>query len=350
MAKTKGLELPQQRGTFEVKGIVIGTQKEKFATSTKTKTGKDFRSVNFGITFDKNQTLFVGLTGMPQEKVYFSKKGEKGAKPDVKTVDWKDRHTFKNEGYTLIGVNCGLVKTTKDGKEVNDIQRLTPFDACKYIEENLKDGESVYIRGNIEYSHYANQAGELQHNSKLVITQISLCKPVDFEATDFAPDAQFTQPFVFMGISKEEPNFAVEAKVVGYATVEDAEFIVENAKLATNLKKALKPYNSIKAWGDIRTVRNTDTIEVEKDDSDGWGSKNEMDRVTGQYRKTFIVTGADPESMEKEIYKESEMDKAIATMNANENAKKDFGDGGEEDWGGSKIEGEKKKDDDEAWD
>jgi hypothetical protein len=348
MATNKGLGLPQQRGTFEIKGIVMGTLKEKFSTSTKTKTGKDFRSVNFGVTFDKDQTLFVGLTGMPQENVYFSKKGEGGAKPDVKTVPWKDRHTFRNEGYTLIGVNCGLVKTSKDGKEVNDIKRLAPFDACKYIEENLKDGESVFIRGNIEYSHYANQAGELQRNSKLVITQIFLCnKPVDFEAVGFEPDAKFTQPFVFTSVRKEESNFAVEARVVNYATIEDTEFVVQNPKLAENLRKSVKPYTAMKTWGDIRTVKNTEVVEESSDD--GWGEKNTMDRVTGQYRKTLIITGVDPESFDREAYTETLLDKAIETMKANENAKKDFGDG-EEDWGGdSKISGEKKDDDDEAW-
>jgi hypothetical protein len=42
------------------------------------------------------------------------------------------------------------------------------------------------------------------------------------------------------------------------------------------------------------------------------------------------------------------MDKAIATMNANENAKKDFGGDGDEDWGG-KIEGKKDDSSDDAW-
>jgi hypothetical protein len=348
--KNKGLGLPQQRGNFEVKGIVTNTLKESFFKETKTKTGKDFRALNFGITFDKNQTLFVNLTGMPMENVYYSKRGEKGEKPTTLPVPWKERHTFRKEGFSLIGVNCGLTKTTDEkGKELNDIKHLTPFDACKYISENLKDDMSVYIRGNIEYSHYANQAGELQHNSKLVVTQISLCKPVDFEATGFEPDAQFTQPFVFMGVRKEDPNFAVEAKVVNYATVEDTEFVVENPKLADNFRKNVKPFTALKTWGDIRTVKNTDTVEESSSD-DGWGEKNAMDRVFGQYRKTFIVTGADPESMDRETYTEALVDKAIETMNANENAKKDFGE--EEDWGGSgssKIEGKKEEDSDEAW-
>jgi hypothetical protein len=74
-----------------------------------------------------------------------------------------------------------------------------------------------------------------------------------------------------------------------------------------------------------------------------------MDKVTGQYRKAFIITGAEPASIESELYSEDLMEKAVATMNANENAKKDFGDGGEEDWGSGKIEGKKDESSDDAW-
>ena len=350
MATNKGLGLPQQKGTFEIKGVVTGVGRENFYVEKKTRTGKDFRAVNFGITFDKNQTLFVGLTGMPQDNVWFSKRGDKGEKPTTEKVAWKDRYTFRKEGYSLIGVNVGLKKTDNGkGVEVNDIKHLTPFDATKYISETLKDGVSVYVRGNIEFSHFTNQGGELQHNSKLVVTQISLCKPVDFEATNFEPDASFAQPIVFSAVSKEDAGFSVDAKIVNYATVEDANFVVENEKLASNFRKSLKPFTAIKVWGKIRTVKNTEVVE-DSSENDGWGDKNPLGKLTGQYRKTFVITGADPESIEKEVYSEKEIEKAIETMNANDTAKKDFGDG-EEDWGSgdSKIEGKKEEDADEAW-
>jgi hypothetical protein len=349
MATNKGLGLPQQKGTFEIKGVVTNTLKENFYKESKTKTGKDFRSLNFGITFDKNQTLFVNLTGMPQDNVYFSKRGEKGEKPTTEKVAWKDRYTFRKEGYTLIGVNVGLEKTDNGkGVEVNDIKHLTPFDATKYISENLKDGISVYIRGNIEFSHYTNQGGDLQRNSKLVVTQVSMCKPVDFEATGFEPDASFAQPIVFNAVSKEDSRFNVEAKVVNYATVEDTNFAIENPKLADNFRKSLKPFYAIKVWGKIRTVKNTEVVE-DNDASDGWGDKNPLEKLTGQYRKEFIITGADPESMDKDTYAEKEIEKAIDIMNTNDIAKKDFGET-EDDWGSEdKIEGKKEDGDDVPW-
>ena len=38
--KNKGLDLPQTRGNFQVKGIVTGTQKDNFYKETQTKTQK----------------------------------------------------------------------------------------------------------------------------------------------------------------------------------------------------------------------------------------------------------------------------------------------------------------------
>ena len=349
MAINKGLGLPQQKGTFEIKGVIMGVSKENFYSEKKTKTGKDFRSINFGITFDKNQTLFIGLTGMPQDNVYFSKRGDKGEKPTTEKVAWEDRYTFRKEGYTLIGINVGLKKTDNGkGVEVNDIKHLTPFDATKYISENLKDGVSVYVRGNVEFSHYTNQGGETQHSSKLVVTQISMCKPVDFEEKDFIPTASFQQPLVFTGGRKEGNETLLEALVVNYATVENVDFIIKDEKLSTTFKKNLKTYTAVKVWGNIETVKNTKVVEDSGED-DGWGEKNPLDKLTGQYRKTFIITGADKDSVDRETYSEKEIDKAIETMNANDIAKKDFGES--EDWGSedSKIEGKKEEDDDTAW-
>jgi len=347
MATNKGLGLPQQKGTFEIKGVVMGVSKENFYVEKKTKTDKDFRSVNFGITFDKNQTLFVGLTGMPQDNVYFSKRGDKGEKATTEKVAWKDRYIFNKEGFELIGVNCGL-KKTDDGK-ANKIEHLTPFDATKYIGENLKDGMSVYVRGNIEFQSYTNQGGETQHSSKLVVTQISLCKPVDFEEKDFDSTASFQQPLVFIGGRKEGDSALLETLVVNYATVENVDFVIKDEKLAATFKKNLKPYTSLKVWGNIETVKNTEAVEEDSSDSDGWGEKNPLEKLTGQYRKNFVITGADKTTIEKVIYSESEIDKAIETMKANDTAKKDFGE--DDNWtgGDNKIEGKKEEDSDDAW-
>ena len=148
-------DLPETKGTFQVKGIINGVAKEKFYTSKKTKSNKDFKAVNFGCEYQGQQTVYLNLNGMPQKDVYFSKRDPKTQKTDTKPVPWANRKTFAEDGYRMIGVNLGLTKTVdKEGKPVNDRKTMHSFDACDYIRENLKDNMSTFIKGNLDYSSY----------------------------------------------------------------------------------------------------------------------------------------------------------------------------------------------------
>ena len=173
--KKKGLGLPQTRGSFQVRGKVTGTQRDNFYTEKLTKTDKPWRSVAFGVQFDENSTVFVSLNGMERDSVYFSKKEDN--KTVTKEVPWKDRFTFAEKDYSLIGVNVGVTKT-KDakGNEVNDKKRLTDYDACKEIGDNLSDDKTVFVKGTIEFGSYKEK-----HTTKFVPSQGSLGKDIDFE-------------------------------------------------------------------------------------------------------------------------------------------------------------------------
>ncbi len=52
-------DLPETRGSFQCKGKINGVAKDKFYTSKATKTGKDFRAVNFGCAYDDKEYLYV---------------------------------------------------------------------------------------------------------------------------------------------------------------------------------------------------------------------------------------------------------------------------------------------------
>jgi hypothetical protein len=343
MAK-KGLDLVQTRGVFQIRGIVSGVLKDSFYSEKKTKTNKDFRSLSFGLQFAKDSgMLYVSLNGMQQEKVYFSKTVD--GKTDTIAVDWKDRNTFRKDGYRMIGVNVGLEKTVDEkGNEVNKKEYLAPFDACKYISEHLKDGMSVFVKGAIEYSHFIGNDGNVSRSVKLIPNQISLCKDVDFEDEKYEVVADFNQHLVFTGGRKEGDKAIIEAKIINFQTVEETEFIIEDSKLATNFKKGVSPYNSIKVWGNIRTVRNTDEVEVE---DDGWGAPDPTKRVNNPYRREFVITGADPKTIDKTAYTEDAIEKALEAMKSDEKAKNDFGD--DEGWGNSSKKSDKDDDSDVPW-
>ena len=340
-------DLQQTKGQFQFRGIVTGTTKEGFYKEIETKSKKPMRMINFGVEYDKDKKGYISLNGMERDNVYFSKRIEKDGRTttDMKTIPWKDRFNFSEEGYSLLGVNLGVEKTVDDkGKEVNKKEKLVEFDACNEIASHLTDGQSVFIKGNIEYSTYKDK-----HQTKFVPNQVSLCSSdIDFESEDFETINNFTQSIVFMGITKDKEckdrdKFIVSAKIIGYGSIEDFEFVTYHTKLASNLKK-LKPYTAITVYGDIETV--TSVEEVEEED-DGWGDTNKMERINKPFVQELVIKGADKDSIDTELYSEESVEGAIAKLNAKNKATKEF-DSKDDDWGS--VGDNKMTDDDDEWD
>jgi hypothetical protein len=195
MAKARLFDLPETKGTFQLKGIVTGTKKDSFLKEIKTKSNKDMKMLNLGIEYSEGQTLYVNMQGMEQDNVYFSKKSEtKGERGEVVKVPWADRFTYNREGFKIIGKSIGVKKKLdKDGKEVNDKKTLPEFDACKEIADNLKDGQSVFIRGKLDYSNMTDDKGNKKHFKKLIPDQVSLCGNVDFSDEKFEQQNDFNK-------------------------------------------------------------------------------------------------------------------------------------------------------------
>ncbi len=322
MAENKGLGLIETRGLFQLKGIVTGCNSSNFYKETLTRTNKPFRSVFFGVQIDKDSTIYINLNGMEQEKVFFSKSETdpvtKKKSNIIEKVDWKDRFVFGKEGFKLIGINLGIKKIMDDkGNEINDKKVLTPYDACGEISSNLEDGVSVFVKGSIEYSTYNDK-----RQVKFVPNQISLCKPINFEEENYLPEASFNQTIVFDNISQslEKSKFILLGKIIGYNSIEEAEFSIMNEPLAAKFKKVLKPYQSIKVWGDIKVEKNTEEIIS----SDGWGNENPLIKQNSQVKRELIITGADPDSIEKEEYSQDKIDNALSKLKASAVANQEF--------------------------
>lgn len=357
MAETKKkgrlFDLPETKGAFQLKGVVSGMEKDTSYKEIKTKSNKEMRLVNFGLTYDEDKTLYVNLQGMEQENVYFSKRAEnKGEKPQTEKVAWANRFTYNREGFRLIGKNIGVKKKVdSDGKVVNDKKVLTDFDACKEIKENLKDGASVFTKGSIDYSSFTDDKGNKRTSTKLIPTQISLCGDVDFSDEKFEKQNDFNQVIIFMGIDQEKDDsgkptgrFIVLAKIVTYSNIEDVEFIIEDKSLANKFKKSLSPYNAIKVSGHM--VSSTQATVVEDDDDD-WGEEDKLEKVSAPVKREFIITGAKGSSIDKTIYTEENVSDAIAKIKNANKAEDNFGASSNDGWGDSS---DLDNDDDEAWD
>lgn len=346
------INLPETKGEFRLAGVVTGTEKgDKFFKSIKTRSNKDMNLLNFGIETDKNSTVYVSLKGMEKDEVCFYKRPDKKAgetKGTTKKVQWVDRYRFNEEGYKLIGINIGVTKKLNEkGEEVNDSKTMAELDACKKIADNLKDGQSVFTKGKIEFSSYKNDKNEIKRSVKFEPNQVSLCKDIDFEKEDFKPTNQFKQTIIFTSIEMNKDNEndhkgIVGAKIVTYNTIETAEFIIRDKNLFNLFKKNLKPYSSIEVWGNIQNT----TVVEEETESDSWGEEDTFKTVKSPTIRELVITGANPNSIDTETYTEEALDEAIRAL-------KEFGeettDKQLDDTWGSPVDESNKTDDDDEW-
>ena len=335
-------DLQETRGSFQVKGLLSGIESDRFYTSKKTKSGKDFRNVNFGCAYNDKKSVFMNLNGMPQQNVYFSKRDQKTGKTETKAVAWANRNKFNEDGWRMIGVNLGLQKTTdENGKVVNLKKTMTPYDACEYIQANAKDNMSVFIRGSLDFSSFTDGDGNIRRSIKYVPNQISMCQDVKFDEYDNdknKPVHDFTQNIIFVDIDKEKENdkdtgrFVVSAKIVTYNDIIDTEFIINDAKLAGVFKKKLDAYNAITVHGRIEVSHSVQEVTEE----DCWGESNAMNSVNAPTKVELIITGATPSTIDKETYTEKDVVAAIKKIRASKNAEEKFvanDDSSNDDWG-----------------
>lgn len=328
-------DLNETKGTFRIRGIVTGMERDGSYSDKKTKTGKSRRQLSFGLQYKKDEILYVNCEGMERDIVYFSKRNDDGT-TETKQVKWADRHSFKESGFSPIGVSIGLeVQTDKENKSNLIYKRFVEFDACKYIYDHLEDDMSVEVKGRVEYSSYETDKGEKRNNVKLQITSISKCRyDLDLdEITEENAIHYFDQTIMLMGVEKEtkedvETNRAIiSAKIVNYNSIENAEFIIDNlsdkgrSAYCRNLRK-LDPYTSITISGRIYgKAQEEDIVE-----DDGWGEPNPMKKVSRAYVREFLTSGADKSSIDQTLYDEQSVNEAIEKINNAKKADRDFGD------------------------
>ena len=326
MAK-KGLGLPETKGFYQTKGIVTGTKKDGFYKELVTKSKMPMRMVNFALKTSEKSNVYLSMSGMERDFVYFSKTEKVDGKKvtDTIKVPWKDRFDFKKEGYRMFGVNVGVKKVLdKDNKEVNDKKTLVEYDACKEVSDNLVDGVSVFSKGKLDFSSYVKD-GNTKRATKLVPAQLSLCQNVDFEKEGFEASADFKQTFIFDSIEKVDgkEKWLVNTKIITYNSVEQAEFIIYDKALASDFRKQLKPYTAIEVCGVISSLVNDEKVEKSKDDV--WGNENQMSKLNAPIVIEFVITAAYPSSIDTTTYTETAVNQVIQEINANKKASGEFG-------------------------
>lgn len=346
MAKERLHELKQTGNSFQLRGVVTGTKSQKFYKNGTGKNGGSWNAVEFGVKIAENKAVYVKLNGFPRDEVFYYKKGENGEKGTTQKVKWKDRKKSPGKDYRLIGVNISTGKD-KDGQNINET--FVEYDAVEWIHENLSDGDSVFIKGNLEFSSYTDKNGQTRRKVELIPSQISYTKKaVDFDEDDYKEMAEFENTIVFQSIDKEEDEngkstgrFILSGYSIGYNTVESVSFVIDadHVKVASAIKKKMKAGNAIKTYGRIVIYNNLESVEQ---DDDGWGSTetSPMERVNAPTIREYMVYKVDGSTFDTETYTEDAIADAIKKIKAAKEATVNFGDkpnnnvdDDEDDWG-----------------
>ena len=336
-------DLKQNRMTFEARGLITGTKSKNFYRSGTTRAGNSFNEINFGLTIAPQKTIYMKISGFEQNEVFYFEKVKKGEKGETKRIPWKDRKKSPGENYRLSGINISVSKDEK-GKNINEV--LVSYDAVEHLHAALKDGDSFYIKGDIQPSSYVNKDGNVTKKVELVPTQMSYTNdPIDFEAEGFEPKADIMiEPFIFASIDKEmdendKPTgrFVMQGYDVNYNSIELMSFIIEaqDASLANKIKKKMKPGNAMTMYGNINVVH--DIVEVEDDDND-WGvqRKSKQNRVNSRSRFEYVLFDVKGATFDTETYSEDSIAQAMKAIKNAKDASAKFVDVSEtstDDWG-----------------
>ena len=334
MAKKHNVKV--NRGTFKLVGKVKGVEDDRFFKAYTFDSGSQKNAMSFSIKTDKNNESYVNLEGWVCKLAKFNKWDREAKKSLSRECSWEERFDFDEEGFDP---SWGT-RLKMDNKKDSSITTLFQYDACDELKDSLKDDMSVFVEGATEFSHYTKD-GDVKRAKKLNITKMYRQeKDIDFESDKFKEENRFKQEFIFMGIEKElnpeddkaTGRFIVSAKVVTNESVEDVEFVLENKKLAENLRKKVKPYTAITSIGRLVTRVEDDVEEVEEED--GWGDEKDMDGSgsTTRYRE-WIITKVYQESIDTDTYSEE----VLASITQ---AEDDYGD----------FNSDEDDDDDDTWD
>ncbi|MBX6362191.1 MAG: hypothetical protein IRZ03_19235 [Acidobacterium ailaaui] len=297
MAEEKKLE--QTKHSFKLRGVITRLDSSNAVKTGETGNHKPYKRLSFGVKTSELNEIFVELFGMEKDKVFaYNQKEQKSLQ-----LDWNKRHNVP-EGYQIIGVRVN------PGEE-SEAEYLTEMDAVEKILENFKDGDSVYIGGDLVINAYTNNNGDKIKSIRYQIRSISKLKnDLDFDSENFKETNAFESTIVYINGEKADNEFVITGRHISHdETFEDYTYVVDLnkfKKLASNIKKNLKFGDVIKlkghCWNHVITEELDDT-----DDGDDWGGEdpNGIDVIT-RHEAKLEVTNVDTKSWVKGKYKEED--------------------------------------------
>lgn len=296
-------KLEETKGSFTLKGKIDGLASDYAVREGVTSTDKDYKALSFFVYTSPTNRVKVEMFGMERDVIFYSSKAKQSKK-----VPFENRDKVSLKGYQLMGVNINA-----SGKK-NDRKTLIEYDAIDYIREHFNDGDTVYIKGQLDFSEFENQQGEKINKTSFRLNSIKKEEDIDFDDDDFLPHAFFKQDIVVNELMEEDGKLFVHAKIIKYkGDLADATFVVDSERLkkfAKTLKKNLKfgDWINVKGWIVSEAIEGEETEEeVEGED---WGGESPEGMDTNyitEYINELQIVNVDKETYEPKKYSEEDL-------------------------------------------
>lgn len=308
--------LEQTKSKFTLSGVVSRIDNENAYREGVIQKGRNqgsqYRSIRFGVKTSERNEVFVELFGMEKEKVY----GYSYEKKESKSFSFDQRKNIPEE-YRLIGTSLGLGRDD-DGKLIRS--NCVEFDAVEEIYNNIENGDSVFIVGELQFSTYTNKSGEEVEQTQHVIKNLSIQKnPIDFESDRFAEVTDFEQEIIFVDAihDKDQGKVFVTGRTIGFADRwNDATFVIDVSSdkdlqtLGKSFLKKLKFGDFIQIYGKIINTVELVEMEEEVDTGNIFGGKSKPKSLQSYSVKNYInelqIIGVDPDTYETSKYSEED--------------------------------------------
>lgn len=328
--------LEQTKNGFKLIGKVTRIDKDGAFREEETKKGKregdTYRALRFGVKTSETNEITVEMFDYEPERVFLwnseLKKADKNYKGTwVEFTDWdENQDKYRDEGYAVLQTRVGL---THNAEGKIDSKGLPSFVASQEIYNNLDNGDSVVVEGEIRYSQYENQQGKTVDKKTYSIKKIFKLKDVDFQDEKFEEVTYFEQEIVFVDAVAEKENnkVFVTGRTIDYGkNFIDTEFVIDYSdgnggtdkdmvKLATAFLKKTKFGDVLKVFGDA--LNRVVVEEVEDEDGDDedllaqLGGRGKPKHAQTYTNKTYVsemqIFGV--EAWDKAVYVEEDFDK-----------------------------------------
>lgn len=300
-------ELQPTYGNFTLRGQVVWLDRNNAYDESTSGNGYLYRRIRFGVKTEEKNIVQVELFQTKFDTVTLQ---NKETKQRDKEVPYGEHHNLP-EGYQLfMPIHLGI----EQDEEGNNIKKqLIPFDAIKYIKENLKNGDTVFIFGSPRFSEYTNRDGNMISQVSFEPRGIYLTS-TPFEDEEFEGQSTFEQTIVLnaLDLDKKVKKAYVSAFVIvrdfGELKTIPVQFWIDGNKylgLIKNLQKL--PFGTeIRVEGRIHSKPVYTEVE-EVDDSWGERSFSTTQQVISGVDKSMEITFANPNTIEESKYSHEDL-------------------------------------------